>query len=199
MKRLLQLKGISKRYPLRLTSASKLMYLFEILLGKGKHKQKTILSNIDLEVHAGHSIGIVGANGAGKSTLLKIISGIVDPTTGSVKRDCKLAMLIELGAGFDDAKTGYENIFIKSQLLGMKRSEVKQHLASIIEFSGLGDSIHDPVRHYSSGMIVRLGFSICTAISPELLITDEVLAVGDESFQKRCIQWIDQYLKNGEI
>ncbi len=197
MKQLLQLNNVSKRYPLRLTSASKLLYLFEILLGKGRHKQKTVLSDINLEVHAGRSIGIIGSNGAGKSTLLKIISGIIEPSSGSVRRNCKLAMLIELGAGFDDSKTGYENIFIKSQLLGMSRAEVRQRLNDIIEFSGLGDNIHDPVRHYSSGMVIRLGFSICTAVSPELLITDEVLAVGDESFQKRCIKWIDGYLKNG--
>ncbi len=197
MKKLLQLDNIGKHYPQRLTSASKLLYLFKILMGKGKHNQKSVLSGVDLEVHAGHSIGIIGANGAGKSTLLKIISGIIEPSFGRIDRNCKLAMLIELGAGFDDAKTGYENIFIKSQLLGMSRAEVKKHLNSIIEFSGLGENIHNPVRHYSSGMVVRLGFSICTAVSPELLITDEVLAVGDESFQKRCIRWIDSYLKNG--
>ncbi len=197
MKKLLQLDNIGKHYPQRLTSASKLMYLFKILMGKGRHNQKTVLSDINLEVKAGHSVGIIGANGAGKSTLLKIISGIIEPSTGDIQRNCKLAMLIELGAGFDDSKTGYENIFIKSQLLGMTRAEVKKHLNSIIEFSGLGENIHNPVRHYSSGMVVRLGFSICTAISPELLITDEVLAVGDESFQKRCIRWIDNYLKNG--
>lgn len=197
MKKLLQLDNISKHYPQRLTSASKLLYLLKILTGKAEHNQKTVLSDINLEVTAGRSIGIIGNNGAGKSTLLKIISGIMEPSGGSVQRHCKFAMLIELGAGFDDSKTGYENIFLKAQLLGMSRKEVKQKLDSIIEFSGLGDNIHNPVRHYSSGMVVRLGFSICTAVSPELLITDEVLAVGDESFNKRCVQWIDNYLKNG--
>lgn len=197
MKKLLQLENIGKHYPQRLTSSSKLLYLFKILAGKAEHNPKTVLSDINLEVAAGRSLGIIGANGAGKSTLLKIISGIIQPSQGNIQRHCKFAMLIELGAGFDDSKTGYENIFLKAQLLGMTRKEVKQKLDSIIEFSGLGENIHNPVRHYSSGMVVRLGFSICTAVSPELLITDEVLAVGDESFQKRCIRWIDNYLKNG--
>lgn len=197
MKELLRLDHVSKHYPQTLTSASKLKYLIRILTGRIERNKKTILSDITFDVHAGRSIGIIGENGAGKSTLLKIISGILEPSSGTVISDCRIAMLIELGAGFDDGKTGYENIFIKAQLLGMSRADVQHKLESIIEFSGLGENIHAPVRHYSSGMVVRLGFSICTAVAPDLLITDEVLAVGDESFQKRCVAWIDSYLKSG--
>ncbi|WP_338063056.1 ABC transporter ATP-binding protein [Wenzhouxiangella limi] len=156
-----------------------------------------MLESIDFEVRRGESLAIVGANGAGKSTLLKVITGVLAPSSGVIERNGSQAALLELGAGFDPEYTGLENLRMNAAFLGLGRKEVDEKLDDILAFADIGESIHEPIKHYSSGMVVRLGFAVVAAVTPDLLITDEVLAVGDESFQKKCIRWIENYLEQG--
>ncbi len=146
------------------------------------------LREIDLEVNRGECLGIIGANGAGKSTLLKILCGISQPTSGEVKVKGRIAPLIEVGVGFSPDLTGRQNIFLNGVILGMSRAEVKRKLDSIVEFSELESFIDVPVKKYSSGMMVRLGFSVAIHTDPEILMVDEVLSVGDFSFQAKCME-----------
>ncbi|MEH1885267.1 ABC transporter ATP-binding protein [Nostoc sp.] len=163
---------------------------------EGKYRQpvkKLILDKIDFVVKKGEKIGIIGANGSGKSTLLKVISGILQPTSGTVRVRGKIAPLIELGAGFDLEISVMDNIILYGVLLGYSRSEMKSRAASILEFAELQDYAFVPVKGLSSGMVARLGFSIATDVQPDILILDEVLSVGDESFKNKCKQRIEKY------
>lgn len=144
------------------------------------------LNNVSLKIYQGEKVGFVGLNGAGKSTLLKIISGVLRPTTGSVKVNGTLAPLLALGAGFDINYTGRENIYLNGALLGHSRAEMDKKFDDIVDFSELEEFIDVPVKNYSSGMRSRLGFAIATSINPDILILDEVLSVGDMSFQAKC-------------
>jgi ABC-2 type transport system ATP-binding protein len=162
----------------------------------GKYRQpakKLVLDKIDLVVEKGEKIGIIGANGSGKSTLLKIISGILQPTTGTVRVRGQVAPLIELGAGFDPEISVMDNIFLYGVLLGFSRTEMKARARSILEFAELEDYTLVPVKGLSSGMVARLGFAIATDVQPDILILDEVLSVGDESFKNKCKQRMDQF------
>jgi lipopolysaccharide transport system ATP-binding protein len=161
------------------------------------HERYRALSGVNLVVAKGESWGIVGENGAGKSTLLKIVAGVVKPSSGICTVSGRLTALLELGAGFHPDYTGQENIYLASSLMGWSRSETNKHLEQIVAFADIGEHIHQPVKTYSSGMVVRLGFAVATALKPEILVTDEVLAVGDESFQKKCIRWMDQFRSDG--
>ncbi|MEO6694983.1 MAG: ABC transporter ATP-binding protein [Ignavibacteria bacterium] len=145
------------------------------------------LNDINFEVKKGEVLGIIGKNGAGKSTLLKILSRVTTPSTGSVKIKGRVASLLEVGTGFHQELTGKENIFLNGSILGMTRSEIKSKYDEIVEFSGIGNYIDTPVKRYSSGMFVRLAFAVAAHLEPEILIVDEVLAVGDVEFQKKCI------------
>lgn len=145
------------------------------------------LKDINFEVKKGEVLGIIGKNGAGKSTLLKILSQITTPTTGSVKVKGRIAALLEVGTGFHQDLTGRENIFLNGAILGMTKHEIASKLDEIIEFSGVAKYIDTPVKRYSSGMMVRLGFAVAAHLEPEILIVDEVLAVGDQEFQDKCI------------
>ena len=149
-----------------------------------------VLKNVSFDIHAGEFVGIMGRNGAGKSTILKLISGIYTPDSGKISVTRMIAPLIELGAGFNGELSGYENIFLNAAILGFGRNATRAALNEIIEFSELGDKIHMPVKNYSSGMMVRLGFSIATHLEAPILLVDEILAVGDEGFQKKCIEKI---------
>ena len=163
---------------------------------EGKYRKpakKLVLDNINFVVNSGEKIGIIGANGSGKSTLLKIICGILQPTSGSVRVRGKIAPLIELGAGFDSEISVMDNIQLYGVLLGFSRAEMRQRTQSILEFAELQDYALVPVKGLSSGMVARLGFAIATDVQPEILILDEVLAVGDESFKKKCKQRIDKF------
>jgi ABC-type polysaccharide/polyol phosphate transport system ATPase subunit len=165
-------------------------------IAEGKYRQpakKLVLDNIDLVVEKGEKIGIIGANGSGKSTLLKIISGILQPTTGTVRVRGHVAPLIELGAGFDSEISVLDNILLYGVLLGFSRAEMKSRAQSILEFAELEDYALVPVKGLSSGMVARLGFSIATDVQPDILILDEVLSVGDESFKNKCKQRIDSF------
>ena len=163
---------------------------------EGKYRQpvkKLVLDKIDLVVEKGEKIGIIGSNGAGKSTLLKVISGILQPTTGTVRVRGQIAPLIELGAGFDAEISVVDNILLYGVLLGFSRAEMKERIDSILDFAELEEYRLVPVKGLSSGMVARLGFAIATDIQPEILILDEVLAVGDESFKNKCQKRIDKF------
>jgi len=145
------------------------------------------LRGIDLEVEQGEILGIIGKNGAGKSTLLKILSRVTAPSQGSIKVKGRIASLLEVGTGFHKELTGRENIFMNGAILGMSKQEIKSKLDEIIDFSGVEDFIETPVKRYSSGMYVRLAFAVAAHLEPEIMIVDEVLAVGDAEFQKKCL------------
>lgn len=163
----------------------------------GNSKDFTALNDISFEILPGEFVGIMGRNGAGKSTLLKIISGIYQPTTGSVAITGGIAPLIELGAGFNPELSGYENIFLNSAVLGFGRKATNTSLQAILDFAELGEHIYAPVRNYSSGMLVRLGFSIATHLEAPILLVDEILAVGDLGFQEKCIGKIRELHEKG--
>jgi ABC-2 type transport system ATP-binding protein len=148
------------------------------------------LKNVSFEVKDGSTVGLIGRNGSGKSTLLKIISGVLTPSEGQVVRPVATAALLELGAGFQLDMTGKENIFLNSAILGRTNKQTQKNLESIVDFSGIEEFINTPVKFYSSGMYARLGFAIAIHTDPELLLVDEVLAVGDEPFQQKCLSKI---------
>ena len=154
------------------------------------------LKDISFEVKRGEVLGIIGRNGAGKSTLLKILSRITDPTTGSIEIQGRVASLLEVGTGFHPELTGRENIYMNGTILGMRRREIDLKFDEIVEFSGVGKFIDTPVKFYSSGMKVRLGFAVAAHLEPEILIVDEVLAVGDTEFQSRCIGKMQDVTQN---
>jgi lipopolysaccharide transport system ATP-binding protein len=154
---------------------------------KGGSELVWALRNINFEVKQGEVLGIIGKNGAGKSTLLKVLSQVTTPTTGNIKVKGRIASLLEVGTGFHPDLTGMENIFLNGAILGMTKVEIKNKLDEIIDFSGVERYIDTPVKRYSSGMVVRLGFAVAAHLEPEILIVDEVLAVGDAEFQKKCL------------
>lgn len=153
--------------------------------------------DVTLQIPKGSVYGLIGHNGSGKSTLLKMIGGIYRPTEGSITTDGRVAALIELGAGFHPDMTGRENINLNGSILGLPRKDIQAVTEEIIEFSGLGDFINDPVKHYSSGMYVRLGFSVAVHMKPDVLVVDEVLAVGDEEFQRKCFDHLYALRRSG--
>jgi len=154
------------------------------------------LDNINFEVKKGEILGVIGKNGAGKSTLLKLLSKVTGPTKGEIKVNGRIASLLEVGTGFHPELTGRENIFLNGAILGMTKSEIRSKLDEIIEFSGIGKYLDTPVKRYSSGMKVRLGFAVAAHLEPDILIVDEVLAVGDAEFQKKCIGKMNDVSKN---
>ena len=194
---LVALKAVTKDYPKVATGGDRVRTLASLLFRRSDIPHFRALDHVDLEVLRGQSFGIIGENGAGKSTLLKIIAGVVRPTTGTVAVNGRVGALLELGSGFHPEYTGRENIHLSTALMGLSRRETRDNLEAIIRFADIGEHIDEPVKHYSSGMVVRLGFAVATVLSPELLITDEVLAVGDESFQKKCVAWLERYLRDG--
>lgn len=194
---LIRMQGVGKNYPSVSSGTGRLRTVASLLLGSTNIPHYTALQGVSLELARGESLGLIGENGAGKSTLLKIIAGVVKPSGGSLEVNGSIGALLELGSGFHPEYTGRENIFLAAALMGLSRNAIAEKLPSIIEFADIGDHIDQPIKHYSSGMVVRLGFAVATAMRPDILITDEVLAVGDESFQKKCIRWIEDYLAGG--
>ncbi len=158
---------------------------------------KTVLNDVSFQISQGEVVGIMGKNGVGKSTLLKIISGIYQPNVGCVSVAGRLAPVLELGAGFADELSGYDNIFLNASILGYSRNQARESVQQIIDFSELGDQVYDPVRNYSSGMLVRLAFSIACHLDANLLLFDEVMAVGDIGFQAKCLAKIRELNARG--
>lgn len=155
------------------------------------------LHNVSLEIERGTTFGLIGHNGSGKSTLLKVLAGVYRPTSGAVLVTGRVSALLELGAGFHGELTGRENIYLNGAILGLSRSEVDDHIDQIIEFAGIGEFIDSPVKVYSSGMYVRLGFAIAVTLDPEILIVDEIIAVGDEEFQRKCFDHLASLRRKG--
>lgn len=182
---------VSKEYILQEDRTFK-EFLPSLLLGRPWAKKYNALTDINFSIKKGETVGFVGKNGAGKSTLLKLIAGVTYPTTGEMKVSARVAPLIELGAGFHYELSGYENIFLNAAILGMHQREIQEKVASIIAFSELEEFIHVPVKRYSTGMYMRLGFAIAMHVDAPILLIDEVLAVGDEAFQKKCLHHLDQ-------
>lgn len=164
--------------------------------GGGTREEFWALKDISFEIRKGEAVGIIGRNGAGKSTLLKILSRITDPTTGRFEISGRVSSLLEVGTGFHPELTGRENIFLNGTILGMRRAEIKKKFDAIVDFSGVEKFLDTPVKHYSSGMKVRLAFSVAAHLEPEILIIDEVLAVGDAEFQKKCLGKMDEVSKS---
>lgn len=190
-------ESLSKRFTVRKDTSLKERI---VTLGRAgrRHKQDYwALSDVSVDIHAGTTIGLIGHNGSGKSTLLKVIGGIILPTTGQVRHRGRVAALLELGAGFHPDLTGRENVFLNAAVLGLSRAETEARFADILEFSGVGDFIETQVKFYSSGMYVRLAFAVAVHTDPDILLVDEVLAVGDEQFQKKCLDKIKEFQRQG--
>ena len=155
------------------------------------------LDDISLEVRKGEAVGIIGGNGSGKSTLLALIAGVIRPQAGTIEVHGRVAPLLELGAGFHYELTGRENIVLNGVLMGLTRREVAARMEAIVAFSGLEDALNEPIRTYSSGMVARLGFSVAVHLDPEILLIDEILAVGDAHFQAKCYDRLDEFRRQG--
>jgi lipopolysaccharide transport system ATP-binding protein len=163
-----------------------------------QHVDFYALKDVSFEIENGESVGIVGSNGAGKSTLLSLICGLANPTAGNIGVNGKIAALLELGSGFNPALTGVENLYLNASLLGFTRRETRDLFDSIVNFAGLADVIDEPLRTYSSGMAMRLAFSIAINVNPDILIVDEILAVGDRAFQEKCLERMKEFRKSGK-
>lgn len=194
---LVDLEGVGKDYPKVTLGRDRLRTLWGLLARRHDMPHFRALHGVTLSVRRGESLGLVGENGAGKSTLLKIIAGVVKPSLGTVRIAGRIGALLELGSGFHPEYTGRENIYLAAALMGLSRRETRDKVDAIVAFADIGPHIDEPIKHYSSGMAVRLGFAVATALTPDVLITDEVLAVGDESFQKKCIRWLERFLGDG--
>ena len=195
----IKVTDLGKRYTIgkqkEATLRSTLSSAFQSAAKKGD--EFWAIKGLNFEIKRGEIVGIIGKNGAGKSTLLKVLSQITKPTTGRIEINGRVASLLEVGTGFHPELTGRENIFLNGTILGMTRKEVSEKLDAIIEFSGVAKFIDTPVKHYSSGMYVRLAFSVAAHLDPEILIIDEVLAVGDAEFQKKCLGKMEDVAKEG--
>jgi lipopolysaccharide transport system ATP-binding protein len=197
LKSSLEVNSISKAY--RRTEKSSSFFLHDIFSSKkNKENDFIALSDINFSLVEGDVLGIIGRNGAGKSTLLKIISRVVKPTSGNIKVRGRIASLLEVGTGFHPELTGIDNIYLNGAILGMKRAEINRHFKEITEFADIGDFINTPVKRYSSGMTVRLGFAVAAHLNSDILIVDEVLAVGDQRFQEKCLNKIGDISSSGK-
>jgi ABC-type polysaccharide/polyol phosphate transport system ATPase subunit len=172
--------------------------MFQALFKRKKTLERIhALKNVNLTIEKGEIVGVIGRNGAGKSTLLKLIAGVSSPTSGKVTVHGRVVPLIELGAGFHPELTGRENIFLNGVILGLSEREIKHKINEIIEFSEIEKFIDTPVKFYSSGMYMRLAFSVSVFVNPDILLVDEILAVGDNQFQKKCLAKMEEFKKNG--
>jgi len=199
----IQILGVSKAFTIRHNKADSLKSKFIGLFHKRYREQSETLwalRNVNLTVAGGEAFGLVGRNGSGKSTLLKIIAGIYPPTSGGVRlpNRARVGTMIELGVGFHHDLTGKENIFLGASIHGMSRKETEEIYRAVIEFSELEAFVDTPIKNYSSGMHARLGFALAVNLNPDVLLVDEVLAVGDEAFQRKCMDQIDKFRAEGK-
>lgn len=196
----IEFKNVTKRYPLyhHIGSGIKeLIFNPKRALSMLSGRSYLAIEDICFQVNKGESVALIGRNGAGKSTSLSLVAGVIKPTSGSVEVSGRVASMLELGGGFHPELTGRENIRLNATLLGLRRKELNKRIDKIIEFSELGEFIDEPIRVYSSGMLAKLGFSVITQVDPDILIIDEVLAVGDISFQRKCINTINDFKSKG--
>ena len=192
----IEVDDVSKCFRLELNRPTSLKEAI-LRLGKRDVKHLWALRNVSLTIGRGSFLGLVGHNGSGKSTLLRLMAGIHRPTSGRITARGRLSALLELGSGFHPELTGRENVYLNGAMLGLARRQMAEAMDSIIEFSGVGDQIDAPVKIYSSGMYVRLGFSVAVNVDPEILLVDEVIAVGDEEFQRRCLRHMESLRAGG--
>lgn len=172
-------------------------FFIRLVKGKMERKMHRVLEGITFSVKRGESIGLVGHNGAGKSTLLKIITGILRPTSGTVKVKGMVAPLLNLGAGFDYEATAKENVYLNAAILGYSRKEIEKKYNEIVDFAELHDHMNVPLKNFSSGMVARLGFAIATDVNPDILLVDEILSVGDENFRNKCTAKLEELQARG--
>ena len=198
---MIRLRNVTKNYRLSGDPAAglknMLLRLPRYIRAARTRKPFCALKDVSLEVKKGECLGIIGPNGSGKSTTLGLMAGVLRPSSGAIETHGRIAPLLELGAGFHLELTGVENILLNGVLLGLTREEVRERMDEIIAFSGLGDFVHRPVRVYSSGMVARLGFSVAVHLDPDILLIDEVLAVGDQAFQQKCVAKMGEFLLGG--
>lgn len=192
----IRVRGVSKTYPVYRKPHHRLLQML-VPRGRRWHDEFCALRPLDLDVRRGETVGIVGRNGSGKSTLLQLICGTLAPTTGSIELGGRVAALLELGAGFNPEFTGRENVFLNGTLLGLTREQVAERFDAIAAFADIGEFIEQPVKNYSSGMFVRLAFAVAIHVTPEILVVDEALSVGDEGFQRKCFAKIDEIREAG--
>lgn len=200
MNTVIEFKNVTKRYPLyhHIGSGIKeLLFHPKRALDLFRGRSYLAIEDISFKIAKGESVALIGRNGAGKSTSLGLVAGIMKPSSGTVNVTGRVASMLELGGGFHPELTGRENIKLNAVLLGLRKEELKKRINKIIEFSELGEFIDEPIRVYSSGMLAKLGFSVITQVDPDILIIDEVLAVGDLGFQQKCIEIINQFKQQG--
>ena len=190
----LRLAGVGKEYKLYDSPRARLKSL---LTGRALHRSHWALQGVSLELARGQCLGVVGSNGAGKSTLLKLITGTLQPSCGQLARSGRVTAILELGAGFHPEFTGRQNLYFGGSLIGIPAEQMRALEPEVLAFAEIGEAIDRPVKTYSSGMTVRLAFALVTAVQPDLLIIDEALAVGDQHFQKKCVERIEQFRRNG--
>lgn len=198
MDHVIEVHNLKKSYALYNKKNDKLKEALS-LSGKRYHRDFEALKGISFQIGKGECVGLIGLNGSGKSTLLKILTGVIQPTSGTVRTEGKIAALLELGAGFNPEYSGLENIYLNTLLMGYSREETDAKLQQILDFADIGDFIHQPVKIYSSGMFVRLAFSIAVAVEPDILIIDEALSVGDVFFQQKCFNRIRQIAEKATV
>ena len=194
----IRLDHVSIRYRFlqeRVTSLKE--YALRKLRGKNTIAILWALRDVSLHINVGEVVGVVGANGSGKSTMLNVIARVLNPTTGRVRVRGDIAPILSIGAGFDPEMTGRENIYLNGAMLGFTRKEMRRKLSSVVEFTGLEDFIEAPLRTYSAGMRARLAFAIATDVNADLLLLDEILAVGDKDFHQKCVQRMTEYKQDG--
>lgn len=196
MENVIEIKNVSKSFKLYYDKPSTLKERL-VFWNKKKADERTILNDISVSIKKGETVALIGVNGSGKSTLLKMMTKIIYPTKGTIKTNGKITSLLELGAGFHPDFTGRENIYFNASIFGLSESEINKRLEDIIKFSELGELIDSPVRTYSSGQYMRLAFSIAINVDAEILLIDEILAVGDQHFQDKCFEKLEE-LKESE-
>ena len=192
----IEAEKISKVY--RLYDRPRDRFLEAINPGKRRSKDHYALTDVDLKIKKGETVGIIGTNGSGKSTILKIITGVLSPTSGSITVNGRISELLELGAGFNMEYNGIENIYLNGTMMGFSRKEIDERLDSILEFADIGEYVYQPCKTYSSGMFVRLAFAVAINIDPEILIVDEALSVGDVFFQSKCYHKFEEFKEQGK-